>query len=55
MEVWDKRNLLDEFNRIIDYGDEEDPYYDPSYDGTGYYFGLPIDGSNDDIDDFGDF
>lgn len=48
MEAWDKDELMNEYAGMLgwDIFEEED---DP-------YFGVwPKDGSNDDIDDFGDF
>lgn len=46
METWEKDELLNEYAGLWSYFEEED---EP-------YFGVwPKDGSNDDIDDFGDF
>lgn len=48
MESWEKDDLISLYDEMFGYMDDDD-----SYDA---YFGVwPKDGSNEDIDDFGDF
>lgn len=46
MEDWERNDIADLYYELLGYDD---------YDDMGFFGVWPVDGSNDDIDDFGDF